>query len=313
MERRVFWGFLVTIAAGLSFGFIPIIVALLRDLDVSILEQTFLRLFFGGITGFLGLLGYIRWKREKFNLAIRKEVQKTYIWQGLFFTVAIMVYIGSIILDTPVGEAALLIQVHPLITLILGALLLNEIVDRRKIYSLVLGFMGLILLTRPWEWKEFFSSFLGDLLATLNGVLYAIYLVIGASSVKVRAKIPPSLSIFWVLVWGFVWGIMIILILYLLPFNSDFLSFSLQNLTLTPILVLGVFLAILGSVLPYGLLMLSNKYEIESSIQSILLLGEPIAAVILGYLVLTEPITSWYLIGGFFLLLAIINILSTAN
>ena len=177
MVKNRFIGYSVSISAGLSFGFIPIIIAILRDLDVSILEQLFLRLFFGGFVGLLGVGGYLAWNKEKFHIAFEKSVQKTYIWQGLVFTLAIVVYIGSIVIETPVGEASLLIQIHPLVTLILGAFLLNEVVDRQKIFSLVLGFTGLILLTRPWEWDHFLTSFLGDFLAVLNGVLCASFCV----------------------------------------------------------------------------------------------------------------------------------------
>ncbi len=313
MQKRILIGYLVTIAAGLSFGFIPIIIALLRDIEVSILEQLFLRLFIGGIVGIVGIGSYFIWKKDIFELVRNKNVQKSYIWQGFFFTIAIAMYIWSIILNTPVGEASLLIQIHPLITLILGAFFLNEIVNRRKLVSILLGFTGLLLLTRPWESSRFLSSLLGDLLATMNGIFYAIYLVIGVYSTKIRTKIPPSLSVFWVLFWGFIWGVILISILYLSPINGDNFSFSLNSLVSGPVLLLGILLATLGSILPYGLLMLSNKFEIESSIQSILGLGEPIAAAILGYWILSEQITIWYLVGGFFLLLAIINIIATSN
>ncbi len=282
-------------------------------MDVSVLEQLFLRLSFGGLVGIFGIGGFFFWKKDIFSIAFNKRIQKTYIWQGFFFTIAIVVYIWSIALETPVGEAALLIQIHPLVTLILGAIVLNEIVNKRKILSILLGFTGLLLLTRPWEGGRFLSSFLGDLLATLNGTLYAVYLVIGVSSVKIREKIPSTLSIFWVLVWGFVWGIMTIPILNLAFPTSLYFSFSIFTLFSGPILIIGLLLAILGSILPYGFLMLANKFEIESSIQSILGLGEPIAAILLGYFILSETITIWYLFGGFFLLLAIINILFTAK
>ncbi len=312
-QKNTVIGYSVSLVAGLSFGFIPIIIALLRDANVSVLEQLFLRLSLGGIMGIFGILGFFLWKKEVFSQAINKTVQATYVWQGFFFTIAIVVYIWSIVLDTPVGEASLLIQIHPLVTLILGAIFLNEVVNRRKISSIVLGITGLLLLTRPWEGERFLSSLLGDLLATLNGTLYAVYLVIGASSVKIRKKIPPSLSIFWVLVWGFIWGMIVIILLFIFPFESVRFAFDFQNVIKVNNLIFGALFAILGSILPYGLLMIANKFEVESSIQSILGLGEPIAAIFLGYIFLSEPITIWYFLGGVFLLMAILNILSTAE
>ena len=176
-----------------------------------------------------------------------------------------------------------------------------------SVFFLLFGISYLNIRSR---YKWWYLIVLGNLV--LIGIT-SIYLVIGAFSVRIRTKISPALSVFWVLFWGFIWGIMMIIFLSLIPINSNFLSFNLNNLLTTQILFFGVLLALFGSILPYGLIMISNKFRVEASIQSILGLGEPIAAVILGYLILTEPITKWYLLGGFFLLLAIINILSTAN
>ena len=166
MYRHQLTGYFVAILAGFSFGSIPVIIALLRDVGVSITEQAFLRLFLGGIAGILLLIFYLVQNKGEFKASLTIKVQQSYILQGLVFTLAILVYIGSIILETPVGEAALLIQIHPLITLILGAFFLREEVNRQKIVALLLAFIGLIILTQPWEWQSFLTSFVGDLLAS---------------------------------------------------------------------------------------------------------------------------------------------------
>ncbi len=312
MQRQVLIGYFVTILAGLSFGGIPIIVALLRDAGTSFTEQAFLRLFLGGMAGVLILLLYLIQRKDNFRASLTKNAQQSYIWQGLVFTIAIIVYIGSIILETPVGEAALLIQIHPLITLILGALLLKEEINQRKIVAIIFAFLGMIILTQPWEWQFFLTTIVGDLLASLNGIFYAIYLLIGAYSVQIRSKIPFYVSISWILFWGFIWGITIFIFLRMLPLPSAMFVFSSENILNPYILSLGLLLAILGSIIPYGLIMLSNKFEIESSTQSILLLGEPIAAAILGFLFLSEPITIWYIVGGVPMLVGMVIILRSA-
>jgi drug/metabolite transporter (DMT)-like permease len=310
--RHQITGYFVAILAGFSFGSIPVIIALLRDVGASITEQAFLRLFLGGIAGFVVLLLYYMNSKEKNKPSLTKDIQKTYIWQGLVFTVAIIMYIGSIMLETPVGEAALLIQIHPFVTLILGTILLKEEINRWKIISLILAFLGLIILTQPWEWQSFLTSLPGEILASLNGFFYAIYLLLGASSAKKRVNIPFYLSISWVLFWGLIWGVLIYIFLIPLPFPSTLFDFSFETILTPYVLSLGFLLAILGSTVPYGLIMLSNKYEVESSIQSILLLGEPISAVIMGYFFLSEPITIWYLAGGIPLLLAITLLIQRA-
>ena len=305
-------GYFVTILAGISFGGIPVIVALLRDADASIAEQAFLRLFLGGIVGFSLLIACQTRNKDIIKSSLTKTVQKSYFWQGSVFTFAILVYIGSIILETPVGEAALLIQIHPLITLILGALLLKEEISSRKIVALLLALIGMILLTTPWEWESFLSSILGDILATMNGSFYALYLLIGAYSVKIRSEIPFYISVSWILVWGFIWGLICFFLLGMLPIPSELLIFRNEVIFTPYVFGLGLLLAITGSIVPYGLIMLSNKYEIESSTQSILLLGEPISAMILGTIFLSEPITIWYVFGGIPLLIAIALLVRTS-
>ncbi|MHA2174236.1 MAG: DMT family transporter [Candidatus Hodarchaeales archaeon] len=309
MNRRIFVGYIITLTAGFSFGAIPVIIALLRDADTSVIEQAFLRLSLGGFTGFGVLMYAYLIQNEEFHFSSLKRVQKSYLWQSLVFTLAIIAYIISIVLETPVGQASLLIQVHPIITLILGYFLLREEINKNKLFSIILGFFGLILLTQPWKWQSVMDHLVGDLLAMTNGMFYAIYLLIGAHSTQIREKIPFYISIAWVLFWGFLWGFLLLFILTLLPLPASYTLFNLRIFVDPYILGLGIILTIMGSIIPYGLIMLSNKFNIESSKQSILLLGEPVAAIILGLVILSEPITFWYIAGGFVLIIAIINLI----
>ena len=184
---------------------------------------------------------------------------------------------------------------------------------KRKIWALFFAVLGMIILTQPWEWQSFLTSIAGDILASLNGFLYAIYLLLGAYSAQIRLKIPFYVSVSWILFWGFVWGIILFLILSLSPLPSEVFTFSIENILNPYILSLGLLLTIVGSIVPYGLIMLSNKFQIESSTQSILMLGEPISAVILGFIFLSEPITIWYIIGGIPMLFAIAIIMGSVN
>ncbi|MHA1443372.1 MAG: DMT family transporter [Candidatus Hodarchaeales archaeon] len=308
MENRLNPGYIAAVFGGISFGSIPIITALLRDVNVSVTEQTFLRLFLGGIISLFVLITYWIVRNDEFKVSLARNIQKTYFWQGLIFVLAILAYIGSIVLETPVGEASFLVQIHPVITLIFGVLILKEEINRRKITSLFLALFGLIILTRPWEWQSFLTSFVGDLLAASNGIIYAIYLLLGAASAKARREVSFYISISWVLFWGLIWGLPILTLLVLLPLPSNIIAFNIEILFTPYILFLGIILAFLGSLLPYTLIMISNKYEIESSKQSILMLGEPVSAALFAFLILSEEITIWYILGGFVLLLAIANL-----
>ncbi|MCK4849617.1 MAG: DMT family transporter [Candidatus Heimdallarchaeota archaeon] len=313
MNDRINPGYIAAILAGLSFGSIPIIAALLRDVNVSVTEQTFLRLFLGAIISLFVLVTYRITKYDEFKISLARNIQKTYFWQGLIFVLAILAYVGSIVLETPVGEASFLVQIHPVLTLIFGVLILKEEINRRKVTSLVLAFCGLIILTRPWDWTSFLSSFAGDLLALSNGIIYAIYLLIGAATAKARQKVSFYISVSWVLCWGLIWGLPILTLLMLLPLPSNIIAFNIEILFTPNILFLGILLAFLGSILPYALIMISNTFDIESSKQSILMLGEPISAALFAFLILSEEITIWYILGGFVLSLAIVNLVRASQ
>ncbi len=313
MDKTKLAGYIVAILAGFSFGSIPIISAFLRDAGVSSVEQTFLRLLFGGSVGIVLIIIFYYTKSDEFYLSATGLLQKTYIFQGFFFSIGIVVFLSSIALETPVGEAALLVQIHPFVTLILASLFLGEKITSSKIGALILALTGLLLLTQPWTWESFMSSLPGDLLAAANGFFYSIYILAGTWSNKHRKNVSPTLSIAWVLFWGVFIGLPILMILTFFPLPTQLTAFSLANILTFEILILGILLALFGSIIPYGLVMLSNTFNVESSRQSILMLGEPIGAIVLGAWLLSEEITIWYLFGGTALLLAIIIIILSSK
>ena len=92
-------------------------------------------------------------------------------------------------------------------------------------------------------------------------------------------------------------------------YHTYIAGFDLNNMLQPEILILGILLTLFGSIIPYSLIMFSSSRNVESSKQGILLLGDPIGALILGYLLLSEAITFWYVAGGTLLLIAIILIL----
>ena len=305
IDTTVKINYVSAILAGLSFGTIPIFSAILRDLFVSSIEQTFLRISFGSLFGLFILSLFFLKKRSIFLHSWEKNLQKTYIIQGFLFVLMILVYLSSIALKTPVGEAALLVQTHPIITLIVGYHFLDEEFTSKKVFAVLLAMLGLILLTEPWQWETFLDNLIGDLFALANGFLYAIYLLVGRASSKSREETPYILSISWILFWSIIIAIPVLFSLSFLPLSSNLVSFSVSKLFKSEILLIGILFALFGSIMPYGLIMVAQK-KIESSKTSILLLGEPIGAIILGAIILNESINIFYIIGGSLIILAVI-------
>lgn len=297
---------IILIIAGLSFGNTPILSALLRDANVSTVEQVFIRSLMGSIFGILVIIiTFYSGRRIEIHHALTKNNQFFYVIQGIILNFMIIVYFISIALETPVGEAALLVQVHPILTLFLGALILHERFTKDKIVSLILAFSGIFILIRPWEFSSFFTHIVGDIFAMLNGVFYSFYLIVGRLSKDHRLKVSPLISISWVLVYSFITFIPMMLLFTLIPPNPLITTFSLNTYNSSFVLGMGILLGLLGSVLPYGLIMVGSRF-VESSRSAILLLGEPLGAIVFGLLILGQPITYYYLLGGGLLLFAII-------
>ncbi len=290
--------------AGLCFGTIPIFSAFLRDYGASSLEQTVNRLLIGAIFSINVLLFSLINKKEQMKLSLGKKTQTTYALQGLIMPLMIIVYLSSVSVGTPVGEAALLVQIHPFVTLFLGWLILKEEISKMKIGSLFMAFFGIFLLTKPWELKVL-SSLLGDLFALLNGVFYALYILAGTYSAKYRKNISSFISINWVIIWAILFGIPLVLITSLLPFPETVVRLSFLSMISPHIFIFSLLLTMVGSFLPYSLIMLSSPH-VESSKASIILLVEPIGAIIFGSLFLQEHISIWYLLGGTMILFAVL-------
>lgn len=298
------------IIAGLSFGYIPIISTILKNHNVSTLEQVFIRALIGALFGIIVIVITFQFlNRSEILEAFSKENQFFYAIQGLILNIMFNLYFISIALGTPAGEAALLVQDQPLLTLFLSMVFLKEQFSNEKIFSLLIAFSGIFILLQPWQFGSFLNHFVGEFFALITGLAYSCYLIIGRLTRNYRLKISPLVSISFVLIWVLIDFIPILLIISLLPLNPIFTSFSFSIYNSMFILLMGVFLGLFGSVFPYGLIMIASRY-VESSRSAILLLGQPLGAVIFGLLILSQPITIYYILGGGLLLFAIVYLIS---
>ncbi len=305
MEKTKLIGYITAILGGLSFGTIPIFSANLRDLGASSLEQSIMRLFFGSIVGLVIILLYLPANAKMIRRSMKFSGQRGYMIQGLILAIMIILYLSSIAIGTPAGEAALLIQVHPFVTLMLGWLIFKEKITKSKIFALCFALIGIILLLHPWDATSFLSSIIGDALALVLGVLYAGYIMVNRWNNKNVENVSFLISVSWILIWTFLMGLPFLFIMKQFNLPTEIVSLSFENMFTPQILMMGILLAVIGGLFPYGFIMVASRY-LEASRTSILLLSEPIGAMLLGYLFLGEPITLWYILGGVALLTAVI-------
>ena len=153
--------------------------------------------------------------------------------------------------------------------------------------------------------ESFLSTIVGDALALLLGVLYAGYIMINRWNNKNVKNVSSMISISWILIWTFLMGLPFLLVMKQFNLPSEIVNFSFENIFTPQILLMGILLAVIGGLFPYGFIMVASRY-LEASRASILLLSEPIGAMVLGYICLGEPITLWYILGGISLLAAVV-------
>ncbi len=128
--------------------------------DMSALEIVFFRNIFG-VFFILVMLYHTRPSLPGGNI-------KLLIWRGLFGFTAMLFFFYTIT-KIPLGEAITLNKTSPLFVSILAFFLLREKLSPLGIFSLLIGFLGVILITKPFG----MSVGLPHLLGLLGGLLAA--------------------------------------------------------------------------------------------------------------------------------------------
>ncbi len=204
---------------------------------------------------------------------------------GLFLALHFGAWITSLEY-TNVTSSVVLVQTTPLFVAAFSPLLLGEIPSRRTLIGLGLAFGGglIIALSDYCVFSEGFSCvtvkssggtnvLLGDLLALLGGAAGAAYLIIGR-----RLRSDFSLLIYIGLVYSSAATFLIIAVI-----SSGHNLFWYPPITYLWFLLLAIF----PQLLAHSTYNWALRYLPATKV-SITLLGEPIAASVLAYLVLSE-------------------------
>lgn len=190
---------------------------------------------------------------------------------------------------TSVASSVLLVNMAPLFTLIFSRVFLAEIAPPavKAAMALALGGASLIALG---DWGGNTDSLLGDGLALAGAVTLSVYHVVGRS---LRECVP--LGAYVLAVWataaltlaGFAWA-----------FHVALLGYSTRTFALLLLLALGPTLA------GHGLVNASLRV-LPAPTVGLFLLGEPVGATLLAFLVFGEHPGLWTVSGGVLVLLAL--------
>jgi drug/metabolite transporter (DMT)-like permease len=161
-------------------------------------------------------------------------------------------------------------------------LFLGERFKAAFVLGLALALMGATILVGTsfnLGWDHLFGDFLG----ILTAMFYAGYIL----SIK---RLRRDFSVAWAMIWSSVITSLVLLIVSLLA-GESFLAFSLQGW----LVLLGF--ALISHVSGQGMIAYALAH-LPASFSSVGLLLQPVAATLLGWFILQEPVGFWQACGG---------------
>ncbi|MBT8272183.1 MAG: DMT family transporter [Bacteroidia bacterium] len=220
MKKNIFKAHLALLGANVIYGANYIIAKGIMPQKIGPSAFVFIRLFFGAILFWI------------LKASIKEKVAKKDLYRlalcGLLGAAANqLLFFNGLNLTSPI-DASIIITFIPVMVLIYSAILLKEKITSNKIFGIVIGGIGAILLIWYGKNSEGTSSMLGNVLVFLNAAAYGLYLVI----VKpLLIKYNSITIISWVFLFGFI---------FMFPFGiSDLLATNFSAFDLNTYLVIG--------------------------------------------------------------------------
>ena len=188
---------------------------------------------------------------------------------------------------TSSGIASLLVASNPVFILILSASFLGEKITKSKAAGIVLGFVGIIIVSFLGKNMALLlrsGSFWGNILALLSAVCWAVYSVMNKNALK---RYSPLILTALAYVFGS-------LILFFFCFTFEDVSLIFQW-SLSSWLIL-LYLGILASGVTFYLWNYALSI-MEASRVSVFIFLIPVLAILLGKVILNETITGFTFLG----------------
>ncbi len=286
------------IVAAVCFGTIPIFSSYLTGLyGVPSLQQAFFRVFFTVIFLFIGIGIFHSFRGLKLE---RKHLPSFLLYGLIGIATSIIAYITAIAIGTPVVVAVSLTYLYPAITLLLARWVLKEPLNRVRLIAVPLSVGGAIIVSLPLEITASPVPVVGIILAVANGIFAAFYVIFGRKWGG-HEGYNPSMTTFWGYLFALLWMIPLIFSINLVV--TDPLVSGFHFLLPLPAWLLLIGFAFVSTTIPYTLVNIGLE-GIDASAASIILLLDPISAVVMAYFFLGQAVAFWQFIGAVLILLA---------
>jgi drug/metabolite transporter (DMT)-like permease len=244
----------------------------------------FLRFLSASIIMFIVLLFT---KRLDFRFP-KKSILALGIMNGVSY---LLQYVGMTYTDA--SKSSLLVNLTAVWVAILSWLILKDRFGNKKLFGIVLSIFGVFFVTTNLNFSELIKGmFLGDLLVLFSGIGWSFFIVYS------KKFIDDAEDSFQFMSW-----VLFITVLPLIPFVPLSSNVSL-NLPVEAWAAIA-YTAVFCWIVPYYLWLKGLKH-ISSVTSTIILLTEPVVAVILSYFMLGEGFTLISGAGAMLIIMAII-------
>jgi len=286
MKKEIF----LIIIAAIFYGTITVGGQFLANLGLSLYE---IALF--PISVIAILMSLIVIYKRKF--LIKKVMLRFFIIYGLIGAILQVTQFGGIILGVPVAVVAFLLYTQPIWTTIVGKITLQEKITPKKVLAVIIGFMGIFVLLKPWD-IENIGNLGGISFALVAGFFLSLWVIWGRKSgINKQHYITTTFGYaFFSTMW--LW--------LLLPVSSLFLQNSMMRISFdfpAYYWFYVIFFAFLWGIISHPFFYAGVK-KVPASIAGIILLLEPVSASILAALLFGQPITANIIFGGILILLS---------
>lgn len=187
--------------------------------------------------------------------------------------------------------ASMLIAMVPIITLVVFVVFFKRKVSRSQIISILLGFLGMVILSWPTQGINGSGAILGNVLLLLAAISFALSLILmeklegGSPIVHMRNVL----------------GIATVMLLPMAFIFEQPLQLNMDGLQLVAVAILGIFHS--GIVYMLYNLLISKEGALFASFSNYIV---PVVGVLLGYFILKEPLFVQHFIGICIILCALL-------
>lgn len=231
----------------------------------------------------------ILWKGQKALKIDKKDLPYIAVLAFMGIPLEFLLQVTSLA-HTTATNFTLIFSLSPFFIIFASALLIGEKITRHKAIGALLGFVGVTFIITNGS-LVVSSNFLGDGIAIIGNVVWALYTVMGK-------PINEKYSALTVLNYTFIFGA-----LELLPFYLVSPGLSPVDFTGPTWIAMG-FLTLFCSLIAF-LLYNYGTEKLPASIACMFIYIQPLSGVLLAALVLGESITAYTILGTFLIIYGI--------